>query len=99
MRVKMEFFGFPVLSQVLGKQEIWIELEEEVAESIHDVIGALVSGYGAEVGRLLFTENGTLNPYVQVILNKTNWIPRYMCSEALIRDGDTIKLLPLPTGG
>ncbi len=95
MNVRVRLVGFPELKQLLGTQEIAVELE---GRTLSDLLVHLKDRYGSAVAKALLDERDRLDPSVQVLRNEGEWLKKDDLSHPL-RDGDLLTFLLLVAGG
>ena len=93
MEVQTKFFA--ALREIVGKKIETIELAD--GASIQEVIHKLVETYGKPLETHLFDTQGRLSASYQILINGIN-IGTLEGLETLLKEGDTIALLP-PVGG
>lgn len=95
MRINLEFLGFPMVSDVVGKKKIELNIS---GTTIKDVIDELINRYGEKVRDAFYDKQGGFDLTIQIALNKKSVIPPDKHSIPL-NEGDTlIFMLPLAGG-
>jgi molybdopterin converting factor small subunit len=66
MRIIVEFLGFPIVTDVIGKKKL-----ELVApgETLEDVINELITRYGEKVRDAFYNARGNFDPMIQIALS------------------------------
>jgi molybdopterin converting factor small subunit len=95
MRIIVEFLGFPIVTDVIGKKKL-----ELVApgETLKDVINELITRYGEKVRDAFYNARGNFDPMIQIALNGKSFIPVDK-HDTLLEDGDSIVFMILLAGG
>jgi molybdopterin converting factor small subunit len=95
MRIIVEFLGFPIVTDVIGKKKL-----ELVApgETLEDVINELITRYGEKVRDAFYNARGNFDPMIQIALNGKSFIPVDK-HDTLLEDGDSIVFMILLAGG
>jgi molybdopterin converting factor small subunit len=95
MRIIVEFLGFPIVTDVIGKKKL-----ELVApgETLEDVINELITHYGEKVRDAFYNARGNFDPMIQIALNGKSFIPVDK-HDTLLEDGDSIVFMILLAGG
>jgi len=95
MRIIVEFLGFPIVTDVIGKKKL-----ELVApgETLEDVINELITRYGEKVRDAFYNALGNFDPMIQIALNGKSFIPVDK-HDTLLEDGDSIVFMILLAGG
>ena len=86
MKIKLKFYGFPEVLNMLGKNEMDVQVE---GATVGDLQHQLEETYGEEIKRV-FT--------VQILKNGQEWIKINDWSQPL-NDGDQLSFLNMITGG
>ena len=95
MKVKIEIVGVPMLSDVIGKKKFELKVP---GTTVKDLIEELIRKYGGKIRNVLYGENGTFDPMIQIALNGEKWIPSDR-HDTTLRDGDTLIFMILLAGG
>ncbi len=95
MRINVEFLGFPMVSDVVGKKKIELDIP---GAAVKDVIDELVRRYGIKVRNSFYSEKGNLDVTIQMMLNGKLFAPADIQSPSL-NEGDTLTFMLLLAGG
>ena len=95
MKVRVEIVGVPMLSEIIGKKKFDLSFP---GKTVKDLIDELIRTYGTKVRKVLYGENGTFDPTIQISLNGEKWI-RADRHDANLKDGDTVMFMILLGGG
>ncbi len=95
MKVKVEIVGVPMLLDVIGKKKFELNIR---GRTIKDLIEELIRKYGTKVRKVLYGEEGTFDPMIQIALNGEKWIPADR-HDTTLNDGDTLIFMILLAGG
>ncbi len=93
MNIQIKFFA--ALREIVGKKAEFVELDGGVR--VQDVISYLVETYGTSLEQHLFDKQGKLSTSYQLLINGIN-ISTLEGLETLLKEGDTLAILP-PVGG
>ena len=95
MKVNVEFLGFPMVSDVVGKKKLEIEIS---GNTVQHVIDELIRLYGKKVKDAFYDEKGNFDVMIQIALNGKTFIS---ASEATtpLGEGDTLIFMLLLAGG
>lgn len=95
MKVKLEAWGLPILSEALEDDK---EVEFE-GNTVDALIQELLNKYGAPLRGELLDHRGELDIVVFIIINEDKKVPRYQLKTTVLREGDTVTfLIPLAGG-
>ena len=95
MRIIVEFLGFPIVTDVIGKKKLELEVP---GGTVKEVINELMTRYGEKVQDAFYNARGNFDPMIQVALNGKSFIPIDK-HETLLKDGDSIVFMILLAGG
>jgi len=95
MKINVEFLGLPMISDVVGKKKLQLELS---GETVKDVIGELIKRYGKKVGEGFCDAEGNFDPMIQIALNGKTFIPSDKHNTPLNEGDSLIFMLPLSGG-
>ena len=95
MRITVEFLGFPIVTDVIGKKKL-----EFVAPggTVKDVINELMTRHGEKVRDAFYDAQGNFDPMIQIALNGKSFIPVDK-HDTPLEDGDSIVFTVLLAGG
>jgi molybdopterin converting factor small subunit len=95
MRIHVEFLGFPMVSDIIGKKKMELDIP---GNTVKDVIDELIGLYGKKVREAFYDEKGRLDVTLQMTLNGNTFIPADK-QHALLNEGDTLTFMLLLAGG
>jgi len=95
MKINVEFLGFPMVSDVIGKKKLQVDIP---GHTVRDVIDELIRLYGKKVKDAFYDEKGNFDVMIQVALNEKTFIPADKPHTAL-SEGDTLTFMLLLAGG
>ena len=95
MKIYLEFLGFPMVSDVLGKKKMELDLP---GNTVLDVINELIRLYGKKIREAFYDEEGNLDVTIQTMLNGKTFIPADRHHTPL-NNGDTLTFMLLLAGG
>lgn len=95
MRIIVEFLGFPIVTDVIGKKKLELVA---TGETVKDVINELITRYGEKVRDAFYDVKGNFDPMIQISLNGKSFIPADK-HDTLLEDGDSIVFMILLAGG
>lgn len=96
MKVKVEVKGFPIVSDVMGKKTVELDLE---GRTVRDVVENLIGLYGKKVKEAFYDEKGRFDPIIQVALNGKTFVSPEEFEKPILQDGDTVAFVLLLAGG
>jgi len=95
MKILVEFLGFPMVSDVIGKKKMELDIP---GNTVKDVIDELIRLYGRKVKEAFYDEKGRFDVTLQMTLNGKIFIPADKQHTAL-NEGDTLVFMLLLAGG
>jgi molybdopterin converting factor small subunit len=95
MRIIVEFLGFPIITDVIGKKKLELVVS---GGTVKDVINELIRHYGEKVRDAFYDARGNFDPMIQITLNGKSFIPVDK-HDTLLEDGDSIVFMILLAGG
>ena len=95
MRIQAEFLGFPMVSDVIGKKKLELDIP---GNTVKNVIDELIRLYGKKVREAFYDEKGNFDVTVQMTLNGKTFIPADQHYTPL-NEGDTLVFMLLLAGG
>jgi molybdopterin converting factor small subunit len=95
MRIHVEFLGFPMVSDVIGKKEMELDIP---GNTVIDLIDELIRLYGKKVRKAFYDEKGRFDVTLQVSLNGRIFNPADKQHPPL-NEGDTLIFMLLLAGG
>jgi molybdopterin converting factor small subunit len=95
MKIIVEFLGFPIVTDVIGKKKLELVVP---GETVEDVINELITRYGEKVRNAFYDARGNFDPMIQIALNGKSFIPVDK-HDTPLEDGDSIVFTILLAGG
>ena len=95
MKIHVEFLGLPMVSDVIGKQKLDVDV---TGETVKDVIEELIRRYGKKARDAFFDAEGNFDLMIQIALNGRSFIPADRHNTPL-KDGDNLIFMLLLAGG
>jgi len=95
MKIYVEFLGFPMVSDVIGKKKMELDIP---GNTVKDVIDELIRLYGKKVREAFYDEKGRFDVTLQMTLNGKVFIPTDK-QHAPLNEGDTLIFMLLLAGG
>jgi MoaD family protein len=95
MKINIEFLGLPMVSDVVGKKKLDLDLS---GNTVKDVIDELIRRYGKKVKDAFYDAQGNFDMVIQITLNGKSFIPADKHDTSL-KDGDTLIFMLLLAGG
>ena len=96
MKINVEFLGFPMVSDVIGKKKLEVVIS---GETVKDVIDELIKRYGKKVKDAFYDEEGTFDFSIQIALNGESFIHPYKHDTPLSEVDSLFFMLLLGGGG
>ena len=72
MKIDIEFLGFPMVSDVVGKKKLELDIP---GNTVKNVIDELIRRYGKKVKEAFYDATGDFDVIIQVTLNGKTLIP------------------------
>ena len=94
MRVHLKIF-LPALPEAMGRKETEVVFD---GATVDDLIEHLVATYGRKARQALYTNDGQLDPVIQVLLNGREWVTHDRLDRHL-EEGDSVILMVMMAGG
>ena len=95
MKISVEFLGFPMVSDVIGKTRLELAI---AGNTVKDVIDELARTYGEKIRNSFYDENGRLDVTIQMMLNgKSHTLSGK--DHTPLNEGDTVTFMLLLAGG
>jgi len=91
----MEFLGFPMVSDVVGKKKVELDIP---GNTVKHVIDELIRLYGKKVKEAFYDETGKFDVTIQITLNGKTFIPADQHHTSL-SERDTLIFMLLLAGG
>ena len=91
----MEFLGFPMVSDVIGKKKLEVEI---AGTTVKDVIDEFIGRYGKKVRGAFYDGKGNFDVTIQIVLNGKTFVPADRHHTPL-SEGDTLVFTLLLAGG
>lgn len=95
MKIHAEFLGLPMVSDVVGKKKLELDVP---GETLKDVIDELIKRYGKKVKDAFYDAEGNFDLMVQIALNGKSFIPPDKHHTPL-KEGDNLLFMLLLAGG
>ena len=95
MKIQVEFLGFPMVSDVIGKKRVELDT---AGNTVKDVIDELIRIYGKKVREAFYDEKGRFDVTLQMTLNGKIFNPADKQYTPL-DEGDTLTFMLLLAGG
>jgi molybdopterin converting factor small subunit len=94
MKISIEFLGLPMISDVVGKKKLQLNIS---GETVKDVIGELIRRYGKKVRDAFYDAEGNFDLMIQIAHNGKSFIPsdKYLT----LKEGDSLTFMLLLAGG
>jgi len=72
MKVNVEFFGLPMVSEVVEKKKLELDIS---GKTVKEVIDELIKRYGKKVRDGFYDAEGNFDLMIQIALNGKSFIP------------------------
>ena len=95
MKINVEVMGLPMISDVLGKKKLELDIS---GNTVRDVIDQLSRSYGKKVKDFFYDEEGNFDVMIQITLNGRSLISANKHHTPL-NEGDTLLFMLLLAGG
>jgi MoaD family protein len=95
MKVNVEFLGLPMVSNVVGKKKLELDIS---GETVKDVLDELIKLYGKKVREAFYDPEGNFDLMIQIALNGKSFIPADK-HDTPLKEGDTVMFMLLLAGG
>lgn len=95
MKVNVEFLGFPMISDIIGRKRLELNIS---GNTVRDVIDKLIRLYGKKAREAFYDEKGNFDVTVQITLNGKTFIPADKHLTPL-NEEDTLVFMLLLAGG
>ena len=95
MKINVEFLGLPMVSKVIGKKRLELDIP---GNTVKNVIDELIQRYGKKVREALYDQEGNFDLMIQISLNGKSFIPADKHLTPL-KEGDTLMFMLLLAGG
>jgi MoaD family protein len=95
MKINLEFLGFPMVSDVVGKKRLELDIS---GMTVKDVIEELINRYGKKVRDAFYDAQGNFDLMIQIALNGKSFIPPDKHNTPL-KEGDNLIFMLLLAGG
>ena len=95
MQINVEFLGLPMVSDVIGKKRLEVDIQ---GETVKDVIDELIKRYGKKVRDAFYDVEGNFDMTIQITLNGKSFIPADK-RDTHIKEGDNLIFMLLLAGG
>ncbi len=95
MKINVEFLGFPMISDVVGKKKLELDIS---GNTVKNVIDELIKRYGKKVRDAFYDQEGNFDPMIQIAHNGKSFIPSNK-HDTPFNDGDSLTFMLLLAGG
>jgi molybdopterin converting factor small subunit len=95
MKIQVEFLGFPMVSDVVGKKKLQLDIP---GNTVKDAMNELIRRYGKKVRDAFYDQEGNFDLMIQIALNGKSFIPADKHNTPLT-EGDTLIFMLLLAGG
>ena len=95
MKVNVELLGLPMISEVIGKKKLELEIS---GKTVRDVIDELIKRYGEKVRDAFYDAEGNFDLMIQIAINGKSFIPVDK-HDTPLNEEETIMFMLLLTGG
>jgi molybdopterin converting factor small subunit len=95
MKIDVEFLGLPMVSDVVGKKKLEVDI---AGGTVKDVIDELIRRYGKKVRDALYDGEGRFDVMIQIALNEKTSVPPDKHG-TLLKEGDRLIFMLLLAGG
>jgi len=95
MKINVDFLGLPMVSDVVGKKKLELEVS---GNTVKDVIEKLINRYGKKVRDTFYDAQGNFDLMIQIALNGKSFIPSDKHHTPL-NEGDSLIFMMLLAGG
>lgn len=95
MKIQVEFLGFPMVSDVIGRKKMALDIP---GNTVKDVIDELIRLYGRKVKEAFYDEKGRFDVTIQMTLNGKIFVSGNQLHTPL-NEGDTLVFMLLLAGG
>jgi molybdopterin converting factor small subunit len=95
MKINVEFLGVPMISDVIGKKKLELDI---AGNTVKDMIDELIGLYGKKVREAFYDERGNFDMAIQITLNGKTFIPADK-HQTPLNEGDTLIFMLLLAGG
>jgi molybdopterin converting factor small subunit len=96
MKINVEFVGLLMISQILGKKKLEMDIS---AGTVKEVLDELTRRYGKRVRDAFCDPEGKFDLSIQTSLNGKSFVPVNQHLSPLIKEGDTVSFMLLVAGG
>jgi molybdopterin converting factor small subunit len=96
MKINVEFLGFPMVSDVIGKKKLELNI---FGETVKDVIDELIKCYGNKVRDAFYDPYGNFDQLIQIAINNKSFISTDQHEIPLLEEGYKVAFMLLLAGG
>ena len=93
--IKVKFFGLSELTRQIGSDEFDITFD---GANFGDALGYLGNRFGAPFRQLIMSDNGEVNPVIQVLKNEEEYLARNKF-DCRLAEGDELLFMFMIAGG
>jgi len=95
MKINVEFLGLPMVSDVIGKKKLELDI---TGKTVKDVIDELIKLYGKRVKDAFYDSEGNFDLMIQIALNGKSFISADK-HDTPLNEGDNLIFMLLLAGG
>lgn len=95
MKINVEFLGFPMVSDIVGKKKLELDIS---GQTVKNVIDELIGRYGKKVRDAFYDTEGNFDLMIQIALNGKSFIPADK-HNTVLNEGDSLIFMLLLAGG
>lgn len=95
MKINVEFLGIPMVTDIVGKKKLELELS---GKTVKDVVDELIERYGKKVREAFYDAQGNFDLMIQIVLNGKSFILPDK-HNTLLNEGDSLTFMLLLPGG
>jgi molybdopterin converting factor small subunit len=95
VKIDVEFLGLPMISDVVGKKKLQLNIS---GETVKEVIDELIRRYGKKVRDAFYDAEGNFDLMIQIALNGKSFVPADKHLTPL-NEGDSLTFMLLLAGG
>lgn len=95
MKINVEFIGLSIVSDVVGKKKLELNIR---GKTVRDVIAELIRLYGEKMKDAFYDKDGNYDLMIQIALNGKSFISADK-HETPLNEGDSLIFMVLLAGG
>lgn len=96
MKINVEILGLPMISEVLGKKKLEVDISKG---TVKEVLDELMRRYGKKVRDGFYDSEGNFDLSIQTVLDGKSFIKVDEHQNPLIKEGATVTFMLLLAGG